>query len=125
LDNPFTDNTRQIGKNGEDIAVKWLKNNGHRVIARNYRKSRFEVDIISIDNKNILRFIEVKMVINGSEELASYSIESRNIGRYFKVVECFLSDYPEYLNKPICMDAVVIHNKNIKYYQNITSTYVL
>jgi len=49
----------RLGKCGEEIAVDFLKEQGYKIIARNY-KSRFgEIDIIARD-KDTLCFVEVK-----------------------------------------------------------------
>lgn len=49
----------ELGKQGEDAAVKYLEAKGHRILCRNYRYSRAEIDIISLE-KGILIFTEVK-----------------------------------------------------------------
>lgn len=48
-----------IGKRGEDIAVKYLEENGMLIIDRNYRIPMGEIDIIGVES-DILVFIEVK-----------------------------------------------------------------
>ena len=53
-------NFRQaIGKRGEDEACRHLEKLGHRIVARNWRYARLEVDIISLCG-NGLHFVEVK-----------------------------------------------------------------
>lgn len=57
-----------LGKEGEELAVKWLKENGFQVLHRNWRHSHYEIDIVAskthtgIKNskKNFLHFVEVK-----------------------------------------------------------------
>ncbi len=52
--------TTDIGKHGEDLAVKYLEDQGLIILERNFRNGRFgEIDIISKEN-NVLIFIEVK-----------------------------------------------------------------
>ena len=49
----------QIGKIGENIAAKYLKNNSYLIIDRNYRNNFGEIDIIAEKDDYII-FIEVK-----------------------------------------------------------------
>lgn len=53
----------EIGKIGEELAVKYLNQNGYKVIERNFRCKQGEIDIISKDNKEWV-FIEVKTRTN-------------------------------------------------------------
>jgi len=48
-----------LGKKGEELAVKYLQNHGYKVLTRNFRSKLGEIDIIA-QEKNILVFIEVK-----------------------------------------------------------------
>ena len=48
-----------LGKKGEDVACRFLRSIGHRIIKRNYRVGHLEIDIISEDG-NGLHFVEVK-----------------------------------------------------------------
>lgn len=50
---------QETGKRGEDEACRYLESHGHSVIARNFRRSHTELDIVSID-RNGLHFVEVK-----------------------------------------------------------------
>ncbi len=47
------------GKEGEDLAVKYLKRAGFRIVERNFRCRQGEIDIIAKDG-NTLVFLEVK-----------------------------------------------------------------
>ncbi|HET6993645.1 MAG TPA: YraN family protein [Chitinophagaceae bacterium] len=48
-----------LGKEGEEIAVKWLTENGYTILHRNWRHKQFEIDIIALKSK-FLHIIEVK-----------------------------------------------------------------
>jgi len=53
-------NNRQFGDMGEEIACKYLIDNGYKILDRNVHYSRFcELDIVA-QYKNTLVFVEVK-----------------------------------------------------------------
>jgi len=56
----MTKSKKEIGQTGEDLAVTHLTQKGYRVVERNYRHPRGEIDIIAKDG-TVLCFIEVKM----------------------------------------------------------------
>jgi len=49
----------RTGKQGEDLAVAYLRNAGYQIVAQNYRCLYGEVDVIARDGDTIV-FIEVK-----------------------------------------------------------------
>ena len=51
--------TTDIGRYGEEIAAKHLKELGFRIIARNRHEGRNEIDIIA-ENRKFIAFVEVK-----------------------------------------------------------------
>ncbi len=49
------------GNIGENLAAEYLQKLGYEIIERNWHYSRYgEIDIIALENKNILVFVEVK-----------------------------------------------------------------
>lgn len=73
-------NKRDIGKEGEDIAAKYLKEKGFEIIARNYHYSHGEIDIIAND-KNQLVFVEVKSRINLDYGEPEYAINPKKLNK--------------------------------------------
>ncbi len=51
--------TRQSGTNAEEAAYRFLRKQGYRIVARNYRRRYGEIDLIGWDGE-FLAFIEVK-----------------------------------------------------------------
>lgn len=49
----------EFGKKGEQLAVDYLTNNGYKVVHRNYRYLKAEIDIIA-KKGDILAIVEVK-----------------------------------------------------------------
>lgn len=48
------------GHDAEKIAAEWLKQQGYKILALNWRAPRAEIDIVARKNHEPLRFIEVK-----------------------------------------------------------------
>ena len=51
--------TKQLGKYGEDLALRFLKEKGFQLRCRNYRHGHSEIDLI-VEKEGILVFVEVK-----------------------------------------------------------------
>lgn len=49
----------RLGEKGEELAVKFLKKKGYKIIQQNYKTPMGEIDIIAKD-KDTLVFVEVK-----------------------------------------------------------------
>lgn len=48
-----------IGKNGEALAIAYLKGKGYKILETNWRKGHLEIDIIALDNQTLV-IAEVK-----------------------------------------------------------------
>ncbi|MFZ1259389.1 MAG: YraN family protein [Chitinophagaceae bacterium] len=49
----------ELGKDGEEMAARWLENKGYEILHRNWRHSHYEIDIVA-DKASFLHFVEVK-----------------------------------------------------------------
>jgi putative endonuclease len=58
-ENASTDPRRHTGQSGESLAVKVLKQNGYKILEKNYSSKLGEIDVIAQDG-SVLAFIEVK-----------------------------------------------------------------
>jgi len=109
---------KALGKEGEDKAVLYLKNNGYRIIERNFRNKLGEIDVIA-RHKDCICFVEVRSRQGGSShgdalesvgplkqmrlsKLAVSFLKTRDLWGQkarFDVVSVYLSD---------CIDSVVL-----------------
>ena len=56
----FTPKKRDaLGDRGENVAARYLRNQGYKIIVRNFRCDMGEIDIVARDGKTIV-FVEVK-----------------------------------------------------------------
>ncbi len=54
---------KELGREGEKEAIRFLKNQGLKILAKNVRLGRFEIDLIARDSEELV-FIEVKTCRN-------------------------------------------------------------
>lgn len=85
---------RLIGIKGEDLAVKFLKGKGYKILFRNFKTPVGEIDIIAED-RDILVFIEVKTRTDNS---FGHPFEAVNFRKKEKLRKVALS-YLRYLKK--------------------------
>ena len=85
--------TLTIGKQGEQIAVEYLRNRNYEIIARNYRWNRGEVDIIAQLN-NMLVFVEVKTARQKSFGEPETWVDERKQQQIGMVAEHFMDNLP-------------------------------
>lgn len=72
---------RPLGIKGEDLAAKFLKKKGYKIIARNYKSPVGEIDIIAND-RGTLVFAEVK---TRSDESFGHPFEAVTYGKREKL----------------------------------------
>ena len=51
--------SHNLGKKGEDLAADHLKKSGYKLLSRNWKHGKHEIDIIA-ENKDVVVFAEVK-----------------------------------------------------------------
>lgn len=74
---------KELGKKGEEIALRFLKMNGYRILEKNYVCKMGEMDIIAKE-KDTLVFIEVKTRTStefGPPQLAVNSRKQRQLSK--------------------------------------------
>ena len=82
---------QNIGKLGEDIAVKYLENHSYRILERNYRKPWGEIDIIA-KKKGILTFVEVKTQKPGFEWRPEENVNWHKKQQLKRIINTYLKE---------------------------------
>lgn len=67
---------KELGRLGEKTAVKLLRQNGYKILERNYTCPAGEMDIIAFEDKNIV-MIEVKTSMSDGEVRPEERIDGR------------------------------------------------
>ncbi len=100
-------NTRSIGNDGENRAVKFLQDKGYSIIDRNWRTRTGEIDIIAYKNETIV-FIEVKTLPNGTIDMIKRELNYQKQQRILKTSKRFLLNHRQYSNSYVRYDVIVI-----------------
>jgi putative endonuclease len=101
-----------IGREGEKQASAILENAGMRIIARNVRSGRGEIDIVALDGDTVV-FVEVKTwAAYGFEDLR-FGIDRKKQRRIIETAKYFLSVHREYNCMAVRFDVVFIGPESI------------
>ncbi len=74
---------KELGKKGEEVALRFLKKRGYRIIEKNYVCKMGEMDVIARE-KDTLAFVEVKTrtsTLFGPPQLAVNSSKQRQLSK--------------------------------------------
>jgi|YNPNPStandDraft_1061719.scaffolds.fasta_scaffold02926_4 putative endonuclease len=98
---------KTIGKQGEELAVDFLKKHHYHIIQQNYRCPFGEIDIIA-RKKNVLVFVEVKTRRSSSCGLPQEAIHERKQRTIAQVALAFMQHY-RLEGIPARFDVVAVH----------------
>jgi putative endonuclease len=92
----FTSEAQKIGQLGEEIASVYLKNNGFKILDRNYYKFIGEIDIVA-EKDSTLHFIEIKSVSCETDLIPTGIRPEENFTRdkqykFKKIITYYLAD---------------------------------
>jgi putative endonuclease len=105
-------NHSHIGRDGEDRAAEVLEKAGMRIIARNFRSRRGEIDLIALDKETIV-FIEVKTWTSYSIDDLQYAVDEKKQRRIIETAKYFLSENRKYNCMAVRFDVIFIGPQDI------------
>jgi putative endonuclease len=85
----------QTGREGEQLAQAYFEANGYVILEKNWRHSRWEVDIIASKN-NVLHFAEIKTRRSNSYGLPEESVGKKKMQNLINAAEQYLYLHPEW-----------------------------
>lgn len=95
----------QTGKWGEDEAEKFLKNKGYRIVARNYRFKKTEIDIIVVKD-NVVVAVEVKTRTGVKVESPFFAISRQKQRNLILGINAYVQNFKQEVETR--MDAISI-----------------
>jgi putative endonuclease len=99
--------TKEIGDAGEEKAARFLEERGYRIVERNFRCKRGEVDIVA-SIYDTLVFAEVKTMPASAPEDIGLLIDGRKQRRIIGSAEVFLAMHHEYGGFHIRFDGLIV-----------------
>jgi len=104
------------GAAGEDIAVQFLQKLGYRILHRNLRLSRYEIDIVCGDGPTVV-FVEVKRSRTAEYGHPATWIDSRKQEKLRRAAEIFIEKYG-LAGTDVRFDAVTINQGIVEHYKH-------
>jgi len=99
--------SRQIGDRSEEIASVYLQGNGLKVVTRNFRSPRGELDIVMEDGETLV-FVEVRFRRNQRFGSGAESVDRHKQQRLITSAAYYLQKNHQYSNRPTRFDVVSI-----------------
>lgn len=94
-----------LGKDGEEQACRYLSEKGYRIVGRNWRSGRNELDIIAMDAAEYV-FIEVKTRKGTDFGNPEDAVSSRKIRSIVTAADNYLQTYK--IDNPVRFDVISI-----------------
>ncbi len=84
-------NKRDIGKNGENLAITFLENKNYKVLSKNYVKNHGEIDIIASFNEVVV-FVEVKLRNSLKYGHPLESISAKKVAKLMETANLYITE---------------------------------
>jgi len=97
----------QKGKEGEKKAEDYLKEQGYRILYRNWRTRRGEIDLIA-EKDGTLVFAEVKTLPASTLETVEHVLGGIKQKKIIETAKCFLLENRQYSNSYIRFDVLIV-----------------
>jgi putative endonuclease len=85
------DTRKVLGARGEDLAVKYLKKKGYKVIERNYRCQLGEIDLIARQGDTLV-FVEIKSRSSPGFGLPQEAVDRFKQDKLIEVARAYLAE---------------------------------
>ena len=72
---------KMIGDKGERAAVSYLRRHGYRIVTRNFKHHLHEIDVIALEKRRMLVFIEVKTRTHSVDIYNRYGSAASAVGQ--------------------------------------------
>jgi len=98
---------QNLGRKGEALATNFLEKNGYKIISKNYRSGRSELDIIA-EKDSVLVIFEVKSYYADPLGAVESRVHKNKQKQIIQGTYGFLTEYPEYEGSDIRFDVIIV-----------------
>ena len=113
--------SRQLGDWGESLACQFLKRNGYKILQRNYRAMRGEIDIIAKERQTVV-FVEVKSAARTEGVAPELRINKAKQQQLYRIANLYIATHQHSDETEYRMDVIIVtgnaENHVIRHYQN-------
>ncbi len=95
---------KELGRRGEDAAVRYLELSGYEIVERNWECPAGEADVIALDGCTLV-FVEVKTRTNLKKGFPSEAVTPEKRRRYERIA-CWYLRESEFVDMPVRFDIV-------------------
>ena len=99
----------QLGKEGEEYAIRYLQNKGYIIYARNWRYGKTEIDIIA-GNADFIIFIEVKTRTSGQWGYPEEAVGDSKIRKIVDAADFYVKEND--ISLPVRFDVISLIRKD-------------
>lgn len=103
-----------LGRQAEEVALRFLSNSGYKIIAQRYKCAYGEIDIVACQ-QNCLSFVEVKA---RRTPAADDLVSPKQMQRIFDAATFFLANHPQFDRYECRIDIIVVQQGRVT--QHIT-----
>lgn len=112
----MSNHNQKVGKDGEDLAVQYLLDNGFKIKDRNWRFGHYEVDIFAF-KEPILHIVEVKTRTSLRFGLPEESITTKKFRMLQDAAVAYLDLHPQYTKIQFdILSITILDNQPIEYF---------
>ncbi len=104
---PKKTHNKELGRKGEEAAVRFLVRRGYDIVERNWTCIAGEADIIALDGDTVV-FVEVKTRTSAANGLPGEAVTKEKRARYEKIA-CLYLEHSDITDVSVRFDVVAIN----------------
>ncbi|MFP3592082.1 YraN family protein [Chryseobacterium sp. SIMBA_038] len=115
-------NHNDLGKKAEDLAVEFLQKNGYKILIRNFRYQKAEIDIIT-EKDSLIIIVEVKARSTDAFNLPQEAVNKRKISLIVSATNHYLEEFNKNLEVRFDIISVLPDEKGKLVIEHITDAF--